>query len=314
MWPLSGKRYYAARRVAARLDVDQLELLAVLSLGPNRFYRNWKIPKASGGKRTITAPDDLLKNIQRSLLTYLYRVPVTLAAHGGVPGRSIVTNATPHVSSRSALCLDIRDAFGSACFAHTFLYRPAYRQPWPQWEFGVDYAMLEIFAELTDTKVRDKRMLPQGAPTSTYVFDLICRDMDKNLVHIAENVGGVYTRYVDNLTFSLPKPMIEPKLRQAIIRQVTAHFRLNDQKTRYIKEGNRNGVPIRLPGVNIIDGRMTIPPKDVERIRMQLYVAGKTGNNQLYAGLKGHVYRIYEGRMPPRLAEVFEIASCKDLD
>jgi len=78
--------------LARRLGVEADELA--------RFeprYRDFLVPKRSGGKRRIFAPNDETKRLQRRLLR---RVLARLAAHpaatGFERGKSIVTNARAH--------------------------------------------------------------------------------------------------------------------------------------------------------------------------------------------------------------------------
>jgi len=111
-----------------------------------------------------------------------------------------VTNATPHVGRALILKLDLRDFFPSI----------HYRRVVGLFE-GLGYVP-EAAAALAGVvtyrpKLDDGRMvwpgvLPQGAPTSPAITNLLCRRLDARLSALAKKIGGTYTRYADDLTFS----------------------------------------------------------------------------------------------------------------
>ena len=80
-------------------------------------YRRFLLPKKTGGQRTISAPMPRLKRAQYWVLDQLLaKVPSHGAAHGFLPGRSIVTNATPHAGREVVINLDIQDFFPTITF------------------------------------------------------------------------------------------------------------------------------------------------------------------------------------------------------
>jgi hypothetical protein len=85
--------------------------------GVDRPYRKWAIQKRNGREREIVSPCDSLKWVQRRILEgILNRVPLSDSAHGFVRGRSIVTNAVPHVGAVAMIKADIKDFFPSIAF------------------------------------------------------------------------------------------------------------------------------------------------------------------------------------------------------
>jgi hypothetical protein len=168
---------------------------------PGSAYVEFVVPKATGGTRRIAAPRATLRAAQRTILEkILAKAHVHDAAHGFVPGRSTVTNATPHVGRALILKLDLRDFFPSI----------HYRRVVGLFE-GLGYVP-EAAAALAGVvtyrpKLDDGRMvwpgvLPQGAPTSPAITNLLCRRLDARLSALAKKIGGTYTRYADDLTFS----------------------------------------------------------------------------------------------------------------
>lgn len=79
-----------------------------------KAYKEFQIKKKSGGTRTIYAPNNGLKAIQKTLALILQCVFVpNKAANGFVIGKSIVDNAKEHVGKNYVYNLDLKDFFPS---------------------------------------------------------------------------------------------------------------------------------------------------------------------------------------------------------
>jgi retron-type reverse transcriptase len=154
-------------------------------------YHTFEIPKRAGGTRTIHAPDDRLKALQGAILhRVLSGLRAHPAAHGFERGRSIVTNARPHVGKAVAVSLDLRDFFPSTEARRVRRYFRAIG--WSRIASGM----------LSDLCTYEGG-LPQGAPTSPRLSNLINYRMDARLAGLAHSLGADYTRYADDITFSL---------------------------------------------------------------------------------------------------------------
>ncbi|MFW6156680.1 MAG: reverse transcriptase family protein, partial [Armatimonadota bacterium] len=154
-------------------------------------YRSFDIPKRSGGRRTILAPDDRLKEVQRRILhRVLHGLRAHRCVHGFEEGRSIVTNARPHVGKAVVITLDIRDFFPSTSQRRVERYLRAIG--WSR----------DAVREIARLATHDGG-LPQGAPTSPRLSNLVNYRMDARLAGLARTIGADYTRYADDLTFSL---------------------------------------------------------------------------------------------------------------
>lgn len=173
-------------------------------------YHSFTLPKKTGGERLISAPMPRLKRAQYWVLdNILAKVPAHDAAHGFLAGRSIVSNATPHAGHDVVINLDVKDFFPSIAFGRI---KGVFRH------LGYGEAMATLLALLCSEnraqawqvdgeklfvggKARE-RVLPQGAPTSPMLTNLLCRRLDRRLLGLARQLGFVYTRYADDLTFS----------------------------------------------------------------------------------------------------------------
>ncbi|MBZ0162883.1 MAG: trypsin-like peptidase domain-containing protein [Notoacmeibacter sp.] len=160
-----------------------------------RMYHQFEIAKGKDKTRTITAPDERLKYLQRQiapLLDQLYRVrnPV----HGFVDGKSVKTNALTHLRKRFVLNIDLKSFFPSITENRVIGLLEA---------LGIDNCVASITARLCCYNSH----LPQGAPTSPVLSNMICFRLDRELLAFAKGTRCIYTRYADDITFSSHQPM-----------------------------------------------------------------------------------------------------------
>ena len=188
------------RRLLGRLvrgkghGVDELARRLGMAAGELRAvrprYREFFLPKRSGGTRRILAPDQALKAVQRRILRRLLaRLRSHPAATGFERGRSIVTNALPHVGRAVVVRMDLKDFFPSTRAGRVRAY---FRR------VGWDRAAAGLLTRLCTFEGG----LPQGAPTSPRLGNLVNYYLDAQLTRKAARIKGVYTRYADDLTIS----------------------------------------------------------------------------------------------------------------
>jgi RNA-directed DNA polymerase len=185
------------RDVAKLLAVPYSLLLYYLyRISPLLRYRSLYILKKTGGNRLILIPATPLKIVQRKLnqvLQCVYRPKPSV--HGFVPGKSIVTNAFAHSKKRYVLNVDLENFFPSINFGRVrgmFMAVPYNLNP-------------EVATILAQVCCHDNQ-LPQGAPTSPIIANMICAKMDSQLQRLAKECRCTYTRYADDLTFSTTLP------------------------------------------------------------------------------------------------------------
>ena len=172
-----------ARRLG--MDLDALRAVPVA-------YRRFQIPKRSGGSRTIHAPEDALKHLQRRIdRRLLARLSVHPAVTGFQARHSVVTNAAHHVGKAIVVQLDIQDFFPSTAAKRIEQYFRA---------IGWNKAAATL---LTSWCTHDGG-LPQGAPTSPRLSNLVNYRLDTRMAGCAAKRTAAYTRYADDLTFSFP--------------------------------------------------------------------------------------------------------------
>jgi RNA-directed DNA polymerase len=187
------------RRAAPPGRLGQMDLSRRLGMPASDFqstpveYEGFTIPKRSGGKRTIQAPQPKLRALQRRVLRrVLGRLKVHPAAMGFQRGRSIVTHARRHVGAAVVVHMDIRDFFPSTTADRVQAYFQAIG-----WG-GEALTLLMNWCTYDDS-------LPQGAPTSPLLSNLVNYPMDCRLAGLAKRLRAAYTRYADDITFSFPR-------------------------------------------------------------------------------------------------------------
>lgn len=191
------------RDVAALLDVTYDRLIYhMYGVPDSKKYLEFEVPKKSGRTRKISAPSTALKIIQRKLSQVLYSVYEPKASvHGFVPDRSILTNAKPHVRKRFVLNIDLKDFFDSIHFGRV---RGVFMAPPCNLPKDVSTVLAQICCF--------SRKLPQGAPTSPVVSNMVCARLDSQLRLLAKEHHCTFTRYADDITFSTTLPVFPKRL------------------------------------------------------------------------------------------------------
>lgn len=171
------------------MKVNSNFLSSVISC-PQKFYRDFTIPKRSSGTRTITAPYPSLKYIQRWILSnILDKVKIHGCAHGFVRKRSILTNVKIHQGNKYLLKIDLKDFF------------PSIKIDWVIQifkELGYEHTVAFYMASICCCEDQ----LPQGAPTSPAISNIAVRHLDRRLYRLAKKFTLNYSRYADDIAFS----------------------------------------------------------------------------------------------------------------
>jgi retron-type reverse transcriptase len=251
---------------AVNLTVPQLKGLCYQrDVATNLAYSHFTIAKRNGTARQIWSPIPRLKFVQRWILNQVLNNLTTHdAAHGFVRGKSIVTNAAVHSNSELLIKLDVKDFFPSVSWRRV---KGVFRHAGYQEQISTLLALLcteaprQIIKQdgVTYYVALGDRALPQGAPTSPALSNIVCLNLDRRLTGLADKIGLRYSRYADDLTFSLPvssqkstsaKSDSDTKHNQLIgqllgsVNKILQEegFALNNDKTRVIRTGNQHNV------------------------------------------------------------------------
>ena len=261
--------------VADLLEISDYQLRYHLYISPKKAYTTFTIPKKSGESRIIHTPVTPLKIIQKKLNQVLRCVYQPKAStHGFAVGRSIITNASQHLRQRYILNLDIKDFFPSINFGRV---RGLY--------MALPYHCTEEVATVLAQICCYENQLPQGAPTSPIVSNMICASLDSQLQKLAKKYQCIYTRYADDITFSTSKPKFPPqlsyfsdKLEKLVIgdelEQIIEKngFLINESKTRLKTRYKRQEVT----GITVNE-KLNIKRKAIRQVRAMLHSWEKYG-------------------------------------
>ncbi len=221
------------------------------------------------------------------------------AAHGFCLQRSIVTNAQIHVGKEVIINMDIKDFFPSISYQRVKgLFK----------SFGYSETASTIFALIcTEPKIKEveingetnnilswtDRYLPQGAPSSPAITNILCRRLDRRLNFMAKEYGFDYTRYADDLTFSAAGESLVNinnilKLTNLIVTK--EDFEINENKTRIVRNYRRQEVT----GI-IINEKLNISRDKLKTFRAVLYKIEKDGLQNYTWGKSQDIIAAIEG-------------------
>lgn len=228
--------------------------------GLKYHYRNIRIPKRKVGEyRDLLVPSKNLKKLQRWILEYiLYSTVCEDNITGFVPTKLVVDNAIPHLKCEYLYKFDIEDFFPSISRKKVFyLFR----------DFGYTKELSNYLASLCCFEEK----LPQGAPTSPYIANLVCRKLDKRLINLCQKNSFVYTRYADDITISGNKNIFHFKKFFIDIIEDSG-FNINNDKTRLI----RNGQQKLVTGI-VVNEKISVPRSYVRKIKQELFYIQRYG-------------------------------------
>ena len=220
------------------------------------LYNSFTIPKKNGGERIIHAPKKELKFLQKKLANVLwecylesieskskgknFKTPVL--SHAFEKGKSIITNSQIHRNKKYILNIDLKNFFDSFNFGRVRGFFIKDR------DFAVTPEIATVIAQIAC--YQDK--LPQGAPSSPIITNLITRILDYRIVKIAKKYRFTYSRYADDMTFSTNRELNSNKLRaskeldnfltelEELI--ISSGFEINPKKTRLSNNMQRQEV------------------------------------------------------------------------
>lgn len=241
------------------------------SNSPEHFYRVFEISKKSGGKRQIAEPLPSLKEIQKWILhNVLVKMEVSPYAKAYIKGKSIKDNVRFHRNQEMVLSLDIHDFFGS--LSSKLVY-----EKFVEVGYNEDVAMM--FTGLCCLN----GSLPQGAPTSAMLSNVLMKPFDDAIAAYTVKRKIRYTRYADDMTFSGVFDCVD------LIRYVRGNLKLlnlklNKDKTRLRKQGQQQEVT----GV-VVNHHPQMSKKTRKEIRKNIHYIKKYG-------VESHLEHIGENR------------------
>ena len=240
-------------------DNDKIKKLYIMSNNIDKYYNKFTIKKRNGKNRNILSPYMELKNIQKNILNeLLYDKRVSSYAKAYIKGVSLVDNVKYHKGFKYILKLDIKDFFNSVSYVDIYnIFK----------EYGFSSRLCGLLSNL----VTYDDYLPQGAPTSPHLSNLVLRDFDYKVGKWCKDNNINYTRYSDDLTFSMNE------YNNKIIRFIRTNLykyglELNNDKICLINNASKQ----KITGI-VVNDKIQVDIKYRKRIRQEIYYINKYG-------------------------------------
>ena len=251
-------------------------------------YRYRWVPRP-GRPRLFEIPRLRLKQAQRKLTELFAAIPPHAAAHGFVPGRSVASCLEPHVGQEVVLRMDLRHFFPSIRRGRVMAMLR---------DFGYPQLVAQLIARLVTATVPKPILeearplcgeqafevlshalgqphLPQGAPTSPVIANLVAWKLDRRLAGLAEKVGAKNTRYADDLIFSGDRLFGRglAKFRELVLAiAIDEGFFIRHHKTRTMRRGGR-----QIAAGLVMNQRLNVPREDYDQLRAILHNCAREG-------------------------------------
>ncbi|MBQ8350229.1 MAG: RNA-directed DNA polymerase [Ruminococcus sp.] len=205
-------------------------------------------------------PNSFLKTVQRRILDhYLYKLDVSEFSTAYCKGKSLLDNASPHIGKEYIVKLDISHFFDNIDDDMVFMIMR---------QLGMSAPVTSM---LTNLCVHNGR-LPQGAPTSPYIANLVMKHFDKRLGAWCSERKISYTRYCDDMTFSGSKETVKNSRLVGKVKHMLYRmgFDLNEKKTVFVSSSQQQ----KVTGI-IVNETPHIPREMRRTIRQEIYYCTK---------------------------------------
>lgn len=259
-------------------------------------FRKIRVPKRSGGYRTIVQPAAELKLIHYWLHSRVFSLlPLSRAATAFCPGASIVKNAAIHCESRYSVRVDLENFFPSIRSKDLISVIRTANPDIPSWVADADF---DLFVRQACFDRDD--CLPIGYPTSPVIANAVMVAFDNELLQLISKDFSRFgcakiTRYADDFVFSTDKrgacKLFVDEIRALISRTSSPQLSINEKKTRYM---SRSGGSTLVTGLRINqDGNVRVHPNYRDHVRLLLkhYAAGALRPEE-HQKLVGHLAHI----------------------
>lgn len=264
---------YDQEHLACLLGFDLSYLLAMAN-SDRTFYKVFYVPKKNGSKRQIEQPLPNLLYVQRWILeNILMSCKIDSIIHSSAKAFrtnvSLKDNIQPHVNQDMVIALDLKDFFTSITFLHIyglFYERLGYRK-----DVSVLLAKLCTY----------RGFLPQGAPTSPMLSNMVFSRLDESIANYCANRNYTYTRYADDLTFSGSEMKVKLLVRYVVNTISRKGFVLNEHKTKIMGRASAQYVT----GCTV-NHKPNAPRKYRECIRQEIYHLRTKGISEHFSKVK----------------------------
>jgi len=212
------------RELAERLQFPIKKLSWILG-NTERYYQEFYLtdPRKLKKPRLVANPIEPLREVQNRLYRriFLQEFEPSEFSHGGVPGRSLLTNLRPHLDQQFIFTADISNFYPSIRPARVArLFRA---HGWSN-QVAVSLTRLCTF----------QHHLAQGLITSPFLADQILKTVDCRIADACNGIGLIYTRFVDDISVSGPFDLEDSGVPAVVEDIIRRHgFKLNKSKSKF---------------------------------------------------------------------------------
>ncbi|NOU17403.1 MAG: RNA-directed DNA polymerase [Bacteroidales bacterium] len=253
---------YEFKKLCHIIGFKQSEIVSLLHK-INSNYKEWSEKKTDKKSRkvktyldgtektrTFRNPSQLLKTVQSRIKNnILSGIELPKTVHGGVKKRSNVTNAKPHQGNKYIFTTDLQEFYPSINSKRVY-------------DAFIRLKFSTHFSHWLTTLTTKENELPQGAPTSTHISNLVFLEIDIKLIELCNQNGITYTRYIDDLTFSSPQDFSH-KIEDILKIITSSKFKISQRKTKY------NGSQT-VTGINIFLNKIDAPVNIIEKSKIEI--------------------------------------------
>jgi retron-type reverse transcriptase len=250
-----------------------MRFLGAMERRPTRYYRTFEIPKGRSSRK-ISSPRIALKVIQ-SWFGYHGARAIEYASHvhGFVPTRSCRSAAAIHCGADWVISVDVADFFPSITTAQV---HDALKN------LGYPGAGAWLCAKLCTLNAA----LPQGAPSSPFLSNLVFAAADVRLASLAAEKRIHLSRYADDITLSGAAGQFDDTLVTRVSEVLRdAGFEVSHQKTRISKKPE----PLRVLGLLVDSARPRLSRKYRHKLRMIKHLLETTSDVRKKRSFLGHL-------------------------
>ena len=252
-----------------KIDDMFMQAEELLFCGVNSHYTTRYIPKSHGGFRRIDVPDDTLKQYMDKVKHWIteeinFLFPECVGAY--VKRRSPKDAVRIHAGQYAIAKFDIKDFFGN-CTIETLMFALSKIYPFCMMEEKILNTIMKACMIEYDGTYR----LPQGAPTSPILSNLAMIPVDLKLSTYAYAKGYEYSRYADDMFFSMSiqaNSVTFGNVCSEVLKALAAtSFSINKDKTRYMKTKKGN---VWMLGVSVGD-KFKIGSENKQKVKAMIW-------------------------------------------
>jgi len=228
------------------------------------MYKRFTIPKRSGGRRPIHAPEPVIKHIQKKIHEGLLKsFPLLDCVGAYVDGKSCVDSALLHVGSGVCIHMDLKNFFPSHSRARVRQFLKTH--------YNYNHPTASLLADLCTVQEGTRHYTPQGSPASPMLCNLMAQEtLDRALLESLGPLGWVYTRYSDDIELShkddLPSKVVNNTIRTIVQLAKDNGYRVNSKKTKVQRRWRQQ----KMLGI-VINEKPNIPRNVYRRYRAILH-------------------------------------------